>query len=902
MEVKKDVASSKTAKGFIRPHLAVTLFTLLVATACFLLMLFVLDRGEQRATREQEEKTRLLAHALENTVIRSFQDVIGRLNSIEEALILNPDLLAQDVDALNRILDDLLALTPSLREVVVHDSAGAWIASSRQRPPSDGAVAGKCNARLLQNNHLDYLILEPQPGRYLGGRSPRGNQQHIPVCVLLRDSLGLPFATATGVLNPDYLKELFRPAHEMNPVLLELYHYNGVLLVKGEGGAAALHDHLADLFRSSLKAREYGTYHQTLVTAHASSGNSVITSYRSTSPLPLVMLVHLDLEKGLSAWHQEARFVFWVFVALIAAVLMGGSVLAVALLRKYRMESEIQLLTAAISSTANAIFITDQQGKIQWVNRAFEKLTGWRLQEVRGQTPKVLNSGEHDRRFFHQLWVHILSGQVWRGQLTNTTRDQRNIIVDQTITPILNQYQEITHFVAVHEDVTARTRAEAQARFLARHDALTALPNRRSFAEALGDALAMDDAHLLAILFIDLDHFKTINDTLGHQAGDEVLRISTERMRGQLPDHALLARLGGDEFSVLIRSLNHTAEVQRLVEALLQVMAQPVQLGESRFSLSASVGVTFGQAGQDDAATLLRQADLAMYKAKHDGRNTFSFFDEKMDYAMHHHVKLEQGLRAALSQNQGLLLCYQPIIAAHNLQPVAVEVLMRWRNSAGEWISPAEFIPVAEGNGLILELGRWQLRELFERLNAWQQGALRGLKVSINISAVQLARDNIAEVLVAKMFQHGIRPEQLVVEVTETTLMTESTRLRENLDFLRDSGVSLSIDDFGTGYSSLSYISELDAHLIKIDRSFVQGIGKSHSDEEIILATIALARNLDMRVVAEGVEEGEQRDFLIRAGVDYLQGYLFARPMFESELTDFIAGCRRQLTATVLHD
>ncbi len=889
--MEDNLLSKKVVRGFLQPHWAISMFTLLVGIACFVLMLFVLDNGEQRAVREQQEKAQLLAHSMENTVIRSFQDVLGRLNSIQEALTLNPGLLTPDNPDLTVVLQTLLTLTPSLREVVVHDGNGNWQASSRRRQPNNLALAAQCNITLRERINLDYLIGEQQAGRFLGSTQPAGRQQHIPLCVTVRNVQSKIIATVTGVLNPDFIHELFRPALELNPVTLGLYQYNGqpLVLSAGENHPPSPKFSLEELFTSYLPAAEYGVFQQSWPALQPGNpAHAVITSYRSTSPLPLVVVVHLDLARGLQAWYQEADLLFWIFIALIGAVILGGTVLVVSLRRKLRMESRIQLLTTAISSTANAIFITDQSGRIEWVNSAFEKLTGWPFDQAQGKTPRILNSGEHNQQFFQQLWQYILGGNVWRGQITNKTRDSISMIINQTITPIRGQYGEITHFVAVHEDVTARTEAEQQARFLADHDTLTQLPNRRSFVHSLNQALEQITDQGLMVLFIDLDNFKTINDTLGHQAGDSVLCIAAERMGRLLPETALLARLGGDEFAVLALELTDTRAAQTLVESLLQAMAQPIKLTESTFSLSISVGITFAESASEDLTRLLRQADLAMYKSKQDGRNTFSFFDEQMDYVMHRHVELEQNMRKALSHDGGFSLCFQPVIDAATLQPASVEVLMRWQNRHGEWISPAEFIPVAEDTGLILELGRWQLQALFSQLASWKNKGLHNLRISINISAVQLTRENIAEQLINRMFEAGLQASALVVEVTETTLMTDNAQMRQNLEYFHDYGVDLSIDDFGTGYSSLRYISELYARVIKIDRSFVIGIGNKRSDEEIILATIALAKNLDMKIVAEGVETAEQLAFLRKAGADYIQGYYFAKPMFEPELIKYI--------------
>ncbi|MCV6590051.1 MAG: EAL domain-containing protein, partial [Marinobacterium sp.] len=759
-------------------------------------------------------------------------------------------------------------------------------------------------------------------GRYLGDISNNSQTSHLPVCIPLHDPTGDVIATITGSINPDYFQELFRPAHELNPVRVELYSYAGQKLIAGRidyqtatdafatdltdkkdysKKIAPFTDNLADtVFSNYLPDSEFGTFQQPAKHTN-SQPDQIITSYRSTSPLPLVVNVHLDLKRGLAAWHKELKVILTVFIALAFAIAIGGSAIALSLLRKYRMEGQIRLLSSAISSTANAVFITDNQGYIQWTNKAFEQLTGWPTATIANRTPSFLNSGQHDKAFFQHLWQRITAGNVWRGQVTNKTRDGRHVIVDQTITPILDKEGCVSNFIAVHEDVTLRTKAERQVHYLAQHDPLTGLPNRHSFSLALDNWLSGPVIISKAVLLVDLDHFKTINDTLGHQAGDDVLCQVTQRMQTILPEQAQLFRLGGDEFSILLEAIDLN-DIIHAVEALLEQLIRPLEFEDSHFTLSGSIGITFGAAGQSSASVLLKQADMAMYKAKHSGRNTFSVFDENMDYMMQRHVELEQGMRDALASNRGFKLAFQPVIRASDLKPVSAEVLMRWQTDDGQWVSPGEFIPVAEDIGLILELGHWQMEQLTTQMRQWQATSLATINISLNVSPVQLARDDIAQRLLYWLNHYGIPTSRITVEITETALMGHSNKVAGNLATLRNQGVQISIDDFGTGYSSLSYISELDAQVLKIDASFVQKIGQHQksskvvNEEEVILATIGLARNLNMAVVAEGVETQVQLEFLQQAGVDYLQGYYFAKPMFEPELLCFIEQAAQQNT------
>lgn len=850
-------------------------------------MLFVLENGEKRAVKEQEEKSALLAHTIESSVTRSFQDVISRLERIENTLWEHPDYLDKDTSTLQRHLKALLPVAPSLREIVVHNSAGQWVTSSKGRQPQNAGLAAYCSKRLLTLNTRNFIILAEQSGRFLGSNPSASNHlSHIPLCLRVRDDVGNTSAILTAAINPDYIKELFRPAEENNPVTVELYTYTGIPLVRHPLSSFTTGSHAHEaLFQHRLLRNAFATYYQKEPTTQI----EYITSYRSTSSLPLVLVVQLDLQQGLASWHKESNIILSIFSALIITVTFGGLLLILLLIRKDRMEEELLLLQTAIRSTANAIFITNCKGKIQWVNKAFERLTGWSLSEVKGKTPRILNSGTHTQAFYQQLWSYILEGKVWRGQVTNVTKEKHTLIIDQTITPIVNEYGEVTHFIAVHEDVTARTHAEQQARYLSRHDPLTGLPNRRAFNEWLDGMLTGEQHCSCAVIFIDLDKFKTINDTLGHQAGDTVLEITAQRMTALMNNNSVLARLGGDEFAIAINQVEDSKQLVSLAEKILLETEKPITLDNNDYAISASIGITLGHSQQNNASTLLRQADLAMYKAKHDGRNTFCFYDDQLDYSMHRQMELEQGIRTALLSNNQLELYYQPVVSAVDLTPVSVEALMRWHHGKNGDVPPSEFIPVAEDSGAIIDLGRWSLHQVCDTLQTWQQNpVMQRLKLSLNVSAVQLTRDNIAEILVSKLRENNLTSDQLTVEVTETALMTQSSQLKENLAFFKQNSIDLSIDDFGTGFSSLLYLSELDANVIKIDQSFVSGIGYNHSYEEIILATIALARNLEMKVIAEGVETTQQLKFLQDSKVDYLQGYLLAKPMPESSLLEYM--------------
>ncbi|KEA65693.1 diguanylate cyclase [Marinobacterium lacunae] len=861
-----------------------------VLCACFIAIYFVFQAiGESRARVSIASESVVLAHTLESGLVRSIQDVQGRLNSLRSQLEYTEDLFFVP-DELQRRLSALIEMSPQLRELAVVSPEGLVLGSSQEGAIGKTAPGLSCLAE--GDTHLPMLF-----GRALAGRSltetlaPAGVYQ-LPICMPLFKGAGNLVAWIVAVWNPDAVRAQFRPLIEQLPLSLQLMSYDGRLMVAEPAEGVLPGYSLGDQepFRSRLAEREWGSFEV------EGNGREYLVNYRATSLYPVVLTLKYDLTEGLTYWRQLMSKLRWLVTGIVAMIFVATGFMVRQFKREQQMADRLQLLGTAISTTANAVIITDREGVVQWVNRAFTQLTGYEPEQVVGRTPAILNSGEHPKAFFHELWNTISSGRVWRGEVVNRTRAGGRLIVDQTITPIRSDNLEIDHFVAVHEDVTARREAEQRALFLAFHDQLTELPNRRRLTEKLGEALQLPDQRDIGLLYIDLDNFKTVNDTLGHGMGDELLVITVRRLTNAVSDDICLARLGGDEFAMLVTENVDKSWLEELAARLIKVLAQPVELKGTRFQLSASIGVAIGTSGEAEPATLLRQADLAMYKAKHDGRNLYRFFDVKMDYLMRRRVDLEQGLRVAMSGEGELSMRYQPIFDANTLRPLGLEVLLRWQNEAGEWISPAEFVPVAEESGMIVQLGAWQMEEVISQLATWDAEGLEVGYLSVNVSAVQLARDDIAGRLLHLLARYHISTDRIVVEITETTLMSKAPLVKSNLAALEAAGVCVSIDDFGTGYSSLSYLKELQADYLKIDRSFVVGIGKNRSDEEIINAMLALARSLQMRVVAEGVDDASQLRFLQNAGCDLIQGYLLSRPLTNLDAAQLFDRARNGLT------
>ncbi|WP_051299018.1 putative bifunctional diguanylate cyclase/phosphodiesterase [Marinobacterium litorale] len=846
--------------------------------------------GEQSIRRGIEQEVDVLSHALEGNLARSIQDLQGRLNTLKAQLEYDGDLLFQPGELHHR-LQVLTEMTPQLRELAVLAPQGLVLGSSVRGSMGREAKGVSCLTEASPRMPLSFS--RALPGRTLTQPLAPAGMYQIPVCMPLLNGAGNVSAWLVAVWNPDSIREQFRPLIEKLPVQVSLYRYDGVLMAASGGSrlAPGNDDSAREPFASRLAEQEWGRFD------YFERGRELLVNYRATSLFPVVLTLEYDVTAGLVPWNKMAKQLALV-VGIIVLVIAGVTGLLWSMSRRQRdMADRLQLLSTAISTTANAVIITDRNGLVQWVNNAFSRLTGYGAEQVIGRTPAVLNSGSHSRAFFQELWRTVSSGEVWRGEVINRTREGERLIVDQTITPIKDVEGVISHYVAVHEDVTARREAEQRALFLAFHDQLTELPNRRKLIEKLTEALEDEGAGgAVGLLYLDLDNFKTVNDTLGHSEGDELLIITVKRLSNAISDDIVLARLGGDEFAMLIKGKVTSYVLEELASRLIKVLSQPVELNGTRFQLTASIGISLGAVGEVEPATLLRQADLAMYKAKHDGRNLYRFFDQQMDYLMQRRVDLEQGLRIAVEVGDALSLRYQPIFDAHTLKPVGAEVLLRWCNPAGEWISPAEFIPVAEESGMIVEIGAWQMDAVIAQLAQWDRSGMDVRYLSLNISAVQLARDDIAGRLLSSLARYGIGTHRIVAEITETTLMSRSNQVRTNLSALETAGVLVSIDDFGTGYSSLSYLKQIQADYLKIDRSFVIGIGKNRSDEEIIHAMLAVARSLQMKVVAEGVDDEEQLRFLQAAGCDLIQGFLLSKPLETSHASALFDRAREGLT------
>jgi diguanylate cyclase (GGDEF)-like protein/PAS domain S-box-containing protein len=553
--------------------------------------------------------------------------------------------------------------------------------------------------------------------------------------------------------------------------------------------------------------------------------------------------------------------------------------------------ADLRLLSVAMKTAANAIFVTDADGRIEFVNPAFERLSGFSREEAIGRTPRFLKSGRQEDDFYAQLWQTILAGKAWSGRVVNRRKNGELFTVTQTVTPIADGGGRPTHFVAIHEDITAKVEAEERIYHLARHDFLTDLPNRFSLAErlALETRVAERHARPLALLMLDLDHFKGVNDSFGHTTGDELLVETARRLSRIVRAGDLLARLGGDEFAVVQTDLASADSAAELASRLIASLAPPFELRDQKVYTGVSIGIAISPPADRDPEEMLKQADLALYRAKEDGRNAYRFFNEQMNTEIQRRMALGQQLHQALECDE-LFLEYQPQVDLSSRRLVGVEALLRWRHPELGIVPPLDFVPIAESNGLILPIGEWVLREACRQARRWQQEGLAAIPVAVNLSAAQLRSGKFVETVTAVLAETGLESRYLELELTETALMEATPRIEERIAALSGLGIRISLDDFGKGYSSLEYLRRFPLNKLKIDRNFVRDIQTSRRDATILRSVVSLAAQLGLDVIAEGVGPGNHLDRLLEEGCSEAQGFYFGQPLPPEGVAELLSG------------
>ncbi len=571
--------------------------------------------------------------------------------------------------------------------------------------------------------------------------------------------------------------------------------------------------------------------------------------------------------------------------------------LSVEIEERRRSEEDSQRLAGTVFATsAEGIIVTDAENNVVAVNPAFSAITGYDPAEVIGRNPRILQSGCHETEFYAAMWEQLRTARQWQGEIWNRRKTGEIYPQWLSVSVISDADGSVSRYVGIFSDITKRKRDEEQIWRQANYDGLTGLPNRALFLDRLSQAVAdaRRDRHGLALMFVDLDHFKLINDTLGHSIGDLLLQEAGRRLAACVRDNDTVSRLGGDEFTIVLKRIDTakgaaSVAAATVAEKVIGALARPFWLDGSQFAIGASIGITIFPDDATDEDTLLRNADMAMYRAKETGRNTFAFFTRDMNERVQTLATLGNELRHAIERDE-LVVYYQPIFEAGTLRVEGAEALVRWQHPRLGLVAPGEFIPVAEETGLIGTLGEWVLDAACNDAVTWQKPGRPPVSVAVNLSTRQakLGLARFTRFATDVLQSTGLPPHLLKFEITESFIIEESDKMLAWLRSIRDMGIQLSIDDFGTGYSSLSYLRRLPVDIVKIDRSFVSEVSINADDAALVRAIVSMAHGLRMQVVAEGVETPEQLAFLQSVECDLVQGFHFRPPLPADEFRAFL--------------
>ncbi|MBF0422734.1 MAG: EAL domain-containing protein [Magnetococcales bacterium] len=553
------------------------------------------------------------------------------------------------------------------------------------------------------------------------------------------------------------------------------------------------------------------------------------------------------------------------------------------LLREIDHERRLYLAASVFDNTTEGIAVTDIHGNIQSVNPAFTKITGYLASEVIGRNMRLLRSGHHDATFYAMFWQSLLSEGKWQGEFNNRHQDGSIISQWVTINSILGSDGRVESYVCLYSDLTALRESEANFAYLRGHDSLTDLPNRHFFQERLAQVLMenLDHSTRVGVMVLDIDRFKVVNDTLGHDKGDQLLIRVSRRLQEVLPKNVIMARLGGDSFGFIMPDLYYARDAAHAAQALLDALGEPFIIdGDDalEFFVGASIGIGVSPLDGVDVKTLLRNTDVAMYHAKEQGRNNFQFYRNDLNIATMARMRLETSLRTALERGE-FVLYYQPQVEMATGFLAGAEALLRWRHPVHGMIAPGDFIPLAEETGLIIPLGQWALKAACQQIAAWRQQGLPPLRIAVNLSGIQFKQPDFIDRVIHVVHESGVEHHWLELELTETIAMGNVEETFHKLQTLSEENFQLAIDDFGTGFSSLNYLRRFPIDTLKIDRSFVSNCVEDADDGIIVRTFIGLAHSLGLSVVAEGVEDAKQWEFLMNEGCDIVQGYYFSRPL-----------------------
>ncbi len=569
------------------------------------------------------------------------------------------------------------------------------------------------------------------------------------------------------------------------------------------------------------------------------------------------------------------------------AIAIQGTIQDITLQKK--AEEELHLYANVFHNSGESILITDKHNKIIAINEAFTSTTGYKLSDIKGKNPKILSAGNTPTHIYKDMWSALKNNGYWQGELSDRKKNGETYPKWMSISVSYNDQGEVQNYIARFSDISERIAAQERIHYLAHHDGLTGLINRFSLEERLSQAL--NSAHRnnskLAVIFVDMDRFKIINDTLGHPAGDALLVEVANRLKSCVRENDIVARIGGDEFIIVLSEVENSLSVAPISRFIVHTLGEPYIINNQKVYSSSSIGISIYPSDGEDGNQLMKNADSAMYHAKERGRNNYQFFTESLNRDADERLRLEKDLRFAIEDKQ-FELFYQPQICTENNKICGVEALIRWHHPKHGLIPPGKFIPIAEETKLIIPIGTWVIEEACRQLSKWNKKYKTPLKMAVNISAQQLRDPNLVGKIEYFIKKYNINSSDLELEITESTAMQDPNEAILLLRKIRSLGVELAIDDFGTGYSSLAYLKLLPIQKLKLDRTFVRDIEFDKDDAKISAAALALAHNLGLSVVAEGVETKAQKDFLISHDCEILQGFYFSKPLPAKEIAKLI--------------